>query len=206
MQPSSRPTLLTHTNTHWNTLGLKMPSSSSPPLFLSPVWKVLGKKKSTRSILRIWLVIRATPRWTTEAAGRESELWMVVFFSEVSPAPISLEERGECHCYGNLIYHKRIAFVTWPYSNGRAARPTHTQRKGKQGSGERRMKKKKSNSGQRKGCLSFASTFHLWRGLTKGAWLALLVCSPGNFQNGFRAKNKSTGKTWKTTPPFITVR
>lgn len=78
----------------------------------------------------------------------------MVVFSEVSPAPISLEERGECHCYGNLIYHKRIPFVTWPYSNSRAARPTHTHRKGKQGSGERRMKKKKVTQGkERVACL-----------------------------------------------------
>lgn len=129
----------------------------------------------------------------------------MVVFSEVSPAPISLEERGECHCHGNLIYHKRIPFVTWPCSNGRAAQRTHTHthtQKRKSGEwGKEELKKKKSNSGQRKGCLSLASTFHLWRGLTKGIWLALLVCSPGNFQNGFRAKNKSTGKTWKTTPP-----
>lgn len=133
---------------------------------------------------------------------------MVVFFSSISRPHLTGGERGECHCYGNLIYHKRIAFVTWRYSNGRAAQPTHTHIrahahihiKKNKGVGKR-MKKKKSNSGQRKGCLSFASTFHLWRGLTKAAWLALLVCSPGNFQNGFRAKNKSTGKTWKTTPP-----
>lgn len=33
-------------------------------------------------------------------------------FPEVSPTPTPMEERGECHCYGNLIYHKRIPFVT----------------------------------------------------------------------------------------------
>lgn len=71
----------------------------------------------------------------------------MVVVSEVSPAPISLEERGGCHCYGNLIYHKGIPFVTWPNSKGRAALNmhtltlTHTLTKEKQGSGEGRMKK-----------------------------------------------------------------
>lgn len=73
---------------------------------------------------------------------------------------------------------------------------THTEKE-KQGS--RENKNKKSNSGQIKGCLSFVSTFHLCIGLTKGAWLALLIHSPGNLGSG--PKNKSTGKTGKTTPP-----
>jgi len=108
-----------------------------PRPFSSPARKVLGRKKCTRSILRTWLVNRATPRWTTKG----EELWMVgfccVFFLSKYPQPPPLEERGECHCHGNLIYHKRIPFVTSP--NGRAAQPWRTHKKKKQGSEERKM-------------------------------------------------------------------
>lgn len=74
---------------------------------------------------------------------------------------------------------------------------THTEKKNK-GVGKRGTEKRGS-WGRIKACLSFASTFHLWRGLTKGSWLALLARSPGNLGSG--PKTKITGKTGKTTPP-----
>lgn len=120
------------------------------------------------------------------------------FFCKVSPHPhLTGGERGECHCYSNLIYHKRIAFVTWPVSKSSAAQPqTH---KGKIGSGERRQK---SKTKKRKSCLYFSPQLSTFRegSQTEHGWLFSFILR-GNFQNGFRAKHKSTGKTWKATPP-----
>lgn len=77
----------------------------------------------------------------------------MVVVSEVSPAPTSLEERGECHCYGNLIYHKRIPFVTWLYSNGRAAQPhTHTLKR-KTAEWGKKNEKKVTQGKERVSCL-----------------------------------------------------
>lgn len=98
-----------------------------------------------------------------------------------------MEESGECHRYGNLIYHKRIPFdralLQWqrcPHSHG--------------------GQKQRVCRG-RKDCLCFTSTFHLWSRLTKAG--SPLCRSPGNVQNEFRAKNKQkrTGKRHKVYAP-----
>lgn len=103
---------------------------------------------------------------------------MNVCFSLKYPLPPPNRRReeggGGCHFHGNLIYHKRISFVTWPSNGGTSSERTHTQTRThdegrvRSSGGDDLKERKKTNCGQRMDCLSSASTFHLWRGLTKG--------------------------------------
>lgn len=55
----------------------------------------------------------------------------MVCFSLKYPLPPPNRRReeggGGCHFHGNLIYHKRISFVTWPSNGGTSSERTHTQ-------------------------------------------------------------------------------
>lgn len=176
-----------------------MPSSSSPPLFLSALKGVSGRKLSPIHLKNKKLELVGGETLLCGAVNAEQQRTVVFFFfffppPLMSPAPISVEERGECHCYGNLIYHKRIPFVTEPYS---------LSKKGEKTTRERGEKNEKKLVGGRKECLSFASTFHLWSRLTKTG-STLFSCSQGNLQNEFSAKNKhkkTDRKDTKSTPP-----
>lgn len=122
------------------------------------------------------------------------------------------ERGGGCHFHGNLIYHKRISFVTWPSNGGTSSERTHTQTRthdegrvrSSGGDDLKERKKKLTVDKEWIACLQpQLSTFG--EGSQKGTWRACLVRSPGNFQNGFRAKNKSTGKR-QNYARFIAVK
>lgn len=125
---------------------------------------------------------------------RERAVRFFFLFFSLSPAPTSLEERGECHCYGNLVYHKRIAFVTWPNSS---AAPTRHRQERRRKTWLWGKKSEKTKAGRRKGRLFATSTFHFW---TKG--LGSLSRELPKRVQGRGKKKQSTGNRWKTTPPL----
>lgn len=148
------------------------------------------QKESTRSNLRIWLDIRPTLLCSVERVGR----WGAVNGSFLKyPPPPSHWRRGECHCYGNLICHKRIPFVT-------AAQPmwAHIQRQKRKNKWGREEWKKylRANKGLLVFCLNFPPLER-----TDKSSLARPLRSLSR-ELGFRAKKQKHRKDREDYAPF----
>lgn len=116
---SCRATLVTHTKTQWNSLRVKMSSSTSPP-FPAVIWRWSLKKTYSENLAG----------YQTHEKGCCECWWMNFFFCKVSPHPhLTGGERGNVIAIATSFIIKGLHL--WPGLSPKAAQLSLKRTKGK---------------------------------------------------------------------------